>query len=362
MEEPVSPTVSSVKKRKLSKSDIGEFPKQVSSWTQNHLDVLGIFYDSRPLVDLNILIDKASSPVIPKLPTCFQPVIDWLKYYFDYNVRDYDDHRNIDEHKKDVEQMTSCRTRLLNESSGSHLQYMLKNIPENEEDSVKFKSLIATIWSSAIEFVEDLIEYMVIKTQKATIPEMRYRDIHRSFLHVCGLKVRSGESKKQVLEVRKYFVCSEPDLRCTISAKDKDDPFVPSLLLIGKVKKKKERQRMKHEKFTASELNRFARNVLGQHGGELLLERDFSPFMSYEGSTLVFGAMCIGTQIIFTALEMDGEHFLAITTPEEASDEENVGSSTIFYTKPYDILNSEDRCEMYEGLLRFACFQRNYVF
>ena len=60
---------------------------------------------------------------------------------------------------------------------------------------------------------------------------------------------------------------------------------------------------------------------------------------------------------IFTALEMDGDHFLAITSSEKVIGQVTDKSSTFFNTKPYGILNSEDRCEVCEGLLILDVFR-----
>lgn len=52
-------------------------------------------------------------------------------------------------------------------------------------------------------------------------------------------------------------------------------------------------------------------NIIGQHGGELLLEVNDSCFEKTgdtedsDQSTLVFGAMCVGTQVSYSAFSSD---------------------------------------------------------
>lgn len=43
---------------------------------------------------------------------------------------------------------------------------------------------------------------------------------------------------------------------------------------------------------------------------------------------------------------------------EVLDDDECIGKSPIFFTRPYNLLKAADRSELYESLLRIACYQK----
>ncbi|KAK3103137.1 hypothetical protein FSP39_016745, partial [Pinctada imbricata] len=60
--------------------------------------------------------------------------------------------------------------------------------------------------------------------------------------------------------------------------------------------------------------------------------------------------------IIFTCLEMDTEHFLAIQNEDFDKDEVDEMKGDISYSRPYNFLDATDRAEILE-----ACFWLGYV-
>ncbi|KAK3105701.1 hypothetical protein FSP39_003813 [Pinctada imbricata] len=89
-------------------------------------------------------------------------------------------------------------------------------------------------------------------------------------------------------------------------------------------------------------------HVLGQHGIELIVERKESHL--FPG---VLGIICIGTQIIFTFLNITNDHYEEIL--DDAVDRKHKAS--IMYTRPYDFMDEADRNELLEPFFWLGCIQ-----
>ncbi|XP_061163981.1 uncharacterized protein LOC133173080 isoform X1 [Saccostrea echinata] len=98
-------------------------------------------------------------------------------------------------------------------------------------------------------------------------------------------------------------------------------------------------------KFQGQSLDR----LLGQHGGELLVENLNSVLFN-----TVLGIICIQTTVIFTCLKLDPEHLREL---EDASKPEN-GRSRIHYSKPYNFLVKKDREEILDTMFHLGLLCR----
>ncbi|CAG2222613.1 unnamed protein product [Mytilus edulis] len=166
------------------------------------------------------------------------------------------------------------------------------------------------------------------------------------------------------MKVGKCVITSQPELRCCID--EITELNMKTVMVVGGVKQRKVTLPSAHD-FKIEDLNPY--DIIGQHGANLLLEIQDSCFEKTgdeeDGRSLVFGAICVGTQVIFTALEMNKSHIHAIKQLEGedlnkvVGDDNVVETSSISYTRPYNILKAADRSEMYEPLLRMIFCSAN---
>ncbi|XP_076085028.1 uncharacterized protein LOC143055861 [Mytilus galloprovincialis] len=216
-------------------------------------------------------------------------------------------------------------------------------------------------WNGIYGFGEKLI-YFMLENRKGTSNDMVCRQLFRDFFVMFGLNLMDGESKNKSIKIGKSVITSHPELRCCID--EITELNMKTVMVVGGVKQRKVTLPSAHD-FKIEDLNPY--DIIGQHGANLLLEIQDSCFEKTgdeeDGRSFVFGAICVGTQVIFTALEMKKSHIHAIKQLEGedlnkvVGDDNVVETSSISYTRPYNILKAADRSEMYEPLLRLACYQ-----
>lgn len=90
--------------------------------------------------------------------------------------------------------------------------------------------------------------------------------------------------------------------------------------------------------------------ALGQHGVQLLMERDSSFFRPN-----VVGILCIGTKIIFTYLDINQEHYEELL--EKSKEINGKNKARISYTRPFDYMDLCDRHEILELFFWFGFVQ-----
>ncbi|CAC5408570.1 unnamed protein product [Mytilus coruscus] len=317
------------------------FDNLVSHWDLNNLEILGLFYAKQP-VDINTLLNKSLSynSQISHLSPRLKTFITILERFLNFDVSLPDDY-------SEGEQREDRRARWTNEMEA-------------------LASLFDSIMAYVREFYNDLKQFMVdSKLNRCT--EGSYRELSRAFLKACGLGIRAGNAMNQTLEIGELTIKSVPDLRCCFHSNSSEVNYqVETVLVIGEIKQWKRNWKLLHSMdFKSQHLQPC--NVLGQHGGQLLLETNSTCFRigvdsGHQPSRLVYGAIVIGTQIVFTALEISEQHLTEIenvkTYKGRMENENRTGNSTISYTRPYDYLKVSERSLIYESLLRFACYQK----
>ncbi|XP_052089510.1 uncharacterized protein LOC127726246 [Mytilus californianus] len=358
------PTTS--KRQKLTSTV--SFDNLVSHWGLNNLEILGLFYAEKP-VDINTLLDKSLSynSQILHLSPRLKTFITILERFLNFDVSLPDDY-------SEGEQREDRRARWTNEMEAlarckieADKVYKYEEVIDNETQiDNDLLCLFDSIMASVREFYNDLKQFMVdSKLNRCT--EGSYRELSRAFLKACGLGIRAGNVMNQTFEIGELTVKSVPDLRCCFHSNSSEVNYqVETVLVIGEIKKWKRNWKLLHSMdFRSQHLQPC--NVLGQHGGQLLLETNSTSFRigvdsGHQPSRLVYGAIVIGTQVIFTALEISEQHLTEIenvkTYKGRMENENRTGNSTISYTRPYDYLKASERSLLYESLLRFACYQK----
>lgn len=337
------------------------------------MDFLGLFYTENAY-DVDTLLDKSllyESP-IPPLDNKFKPFVKFLNRFLNFEAREYDDLNDGEKRsdrqtrwEEEIKQQNECRKEV--DKVWEYDKVMDSPINRDGTLSCLFTSILASIR----EFYNELTEFM-IDNKLDSCSEGAYRDLCRSFLKTCGLELRTGDTKKKTLNIGDLDVKSIPDLRCCLRDEKSAAYYfrtkTETVVMIGEVKRWRRNWKLQRSlDFKSHHLQPC--NVLGQHGGKLLLETRDTCFNFKKGSNqqlsrLVFGAMAIGTQIVFTALEITEQHLTDIesvkTDKGRVNDEVNVGDSNIFYTRPYDFFKAADRSLLYESLLRLACYQKGF--
>ncbi|XP_076094665.1 uncharacterized protein LOC143065155 isoform X2 [Mytilus galloprovincialis] len=95
--------------------------------------------------------------------------------------------------------------------------------------------------------------------------------------------------------------------------------------------------------------NWISSNVLGQHGGELLIHFDkFAGILTQKEFFYRPGMILFGTKVVFTLLVCSKKHWMEITD----TDSVKKGTSFISYSEPKDLLIKKDRDELVESIAR----------
>ncbi|XP_061177621.1 uncharacterized protein LOC133186382 [Saccostrea echinata] len=102
---------------------------------------------------------------------------------------------------------------------------------------------------------------------------------------------------------------------------------------------------IRDEKFRSQPLE----NMLGQHGGELLVE-----IMNSAIPNTSFGIICVKTTIIFTRLDLSTEHFQKLRNGDKLEDDR----SRILYSRPYNFLIRKDREEILDTMFQLGLLCR----
>ncbi|XP_071124450.1 uncharacterized protein [Mytilus edulis] len=344
------------------------FDNLVSHWDLTNLERLGIFYAVQP-VDINTLLDKSLSynSQISHLSPNLKTFITILERFLNFNVSLPDDYSEGERREDRQARWTNEMEALARCKIEADKVYKYEEVIDNEtETDNDLLCLFDSIMASVREFYVDLKQFMVdSKLNRCT--EGSYRELCRAFLKTCGLGTRAGNVLNQTLEIGELTVKSSPDLRCYSHSNSLVDNYQEeTVLVIGEIKQWKRNWKLLHSMdFRSHHLQPC--NVLGPHGGQLLLETNSTCFRigvdsEQQRCRLVYGAIIIGTQVVFTALEISEQHLTEIenvkTYKGRIENENRIGNSIISYTRPYDYLKASERSFIYESLLRFACYQK----
>lgn len=167
--------------------------------------------------------------------------------------------------------------------------------------------------------------------------------------------VRGDATGKMQLDLYGEETSSVPDLRFSMQRKCSAEERGVSVITatIGEVKMwslaKEENTEFEFDIRNLKLKGQSVDSLMGQHGGELLVESTKSALQSTN-----LGIICIKTLIIFTCLDMNTEHLSSL---QEGSPVDNE-KSYIHYSKPYNILVRKDREEILETMFHLGLLCR----
>lgn len=217
---------------------------------------------------------------------------------------------------------------------------------------------IFCIWHAGIveyvQYYSDLIKDL--SSDRRLGVEGEFCQLLTFFCKIFLLNPTRGDAMRKVkLKLNGVETTSVPDLRFSLqgecSAEERGLSFMT--VAVGEVKM----WSLVHEEKTASEFNirnlkfkgQSVDKLLGQHGGELLVESTKSALQNTN-----LGIICVKTMIIFTCLDMDTEHLSCLQGGSSVDDEK----SNVHYSKPFNFLVRKDREEIMDTLFHLGLLCR----
>lgn len=353
----VSSSRSSTKKyrKRLSRSqssadsaylaDSESLPSSTSHWNTLCLEKLGIFYHNEYFSSPLDIIERINS-----LTQCFGPMTtDQMQYIGDI----------IDTLTFDIS-MNECKE-FEQDPADQHLTEVI--LPELEEQIKKIRQhfskgiRVKTLPEEFLHVVTHVLRYELgrFKSIKRMGPatEDLYVSVFNLFARLCGVDTVPGSLWRTKMEVGYNDVTSTADLlimplECPESFR-KDYPDADSVAVVSVVEVKKLSSKKVPDELcvTSSIYDDVDSKTLGQHGGELLLHlRNYEEKLIRRRRVLP-GMIVIGTEVIFTVLEIDAKHLAQVYSRETVD-----SKAKIFYSRPMDFLKKKDRDVLMEAIIR----------
>ncbi|XP_076094666.1 uncharacterized protein LOC143065155 isoform X3 [Mytilus galloprovincialis] len=233
---------------------------------------------------------------------------------------------------------------------------------------------------SSLDQVVYLLNHIMMMIQKMrsslkTLPKSGFKDLFKIFIQLSGLFASDGKlwTADRII-LRDHEVISEADVAITSVGTDQEEfDDISALVSIVEIDNHDnlisiniKQQEIKSLSKLASDssdslvsegpvldmppiCNWISSNVLGQHGGELLIHFDkFAGILTQKEFFYRPGMILFGTKVVFTLLVCSKKHWMEITD----TDSVKKGTSFISYSEPKDLLIKKDRDELVESIAR----------
>ncbi|KAK3107384.1 hypothetical protein FSP39_013371 [Pinctada imbricata] len=277
-----------------------KYPTTASNWKLSHLEDIGICYDTKPSTLQDFFTFLRSTEVIEsngfsELPPISKTLIQLSSELWTVSYDFQDDlFKGVRSKLKEVDDLKAE----VMETEGD-LKRKVKEYVGVKEDKVE---RLFNGWSwNMIEFwncVGDLLARYKMAEQR----DGRFTFLLMAFSRLFFLRPESGDLYPAELYIKDVIVHGTPAVRFIMRNKKKIDENGLELFIVTKVKNYNVfRGEFTPDTFTSENISK---NVRGQHGITLVMERYASLF--FPG---VVGVLCIGTKIIFTYLELSASHF-----------------------------------------------------
>ncbi|XP_061190304.1 uncharacterized protein LOC133198191 [Saccostrea echinata] len=327
----------------------------ISKWTTKTLDEFGIAYYNDPITieEFTIKIQSRAHEVCDKKVPDFVSTLKTLckrGLVFSLDLPEKETLKSLDK----LSDSTTRLREILN-NFDTFINDVLKKEDEYLGKEWRNKALFFA-WSHNVRsFLNYYKKFLDIMNSSMTeswlakpVREAHLQELFMVFSKIFFLEPEMGDKEVKRLIIGAHVVSCIPDIRFTCL-----NPLQRSVLLmlteVKKVEPFPENRSFEPRKTRASSesssesdqtsgnyIHRILSiNVLGQHGGELLSELRSSAF----APTMVVGCICMGTEIIFTYMEMMQTHLNKIVYDGKCDGE----TSLIRYTKPLNYLIEEDR-------------------
>ncbi|XP_063396128.1 uncharacterized protein LOC134680819 isoform X2 [Mytilus trossulus] len=304
-----------------------DLPKDVVSWTVSNLGKLGIIYDriAKPTPNdvLQIVTDKTG--------------------YYGYLTRGQQELKDLLFEHLDIDLTKDKLNRKQYYLKGeiiNDLQLNADRIQNELEHGSNQSPSQSVIYKHALDFIKE-VKRLVNKM--ADCNNLGHGPVPEAFY-------TSGQLYKTTIKIAGVKVTSVPDL---VLEKNEDitSHSVSSTVTIAEVKKasinanKEERKEVDQDQ-KANIQHWLSDEVLGRHGGELLLA-----WNSME-TGFVPGMIIIGTKIYFTLLHINYYHVHLLGPGVKNMNEVGKQKATVYYSEPKDILVKDDRNDLIQSMMR----------
>ncbi|XP_048750468.2 uncharacterized protein LOC125662331 isoform X1 [Ostrea edulis] len=338
----------------------------VSNWTTKTLNEYGIMYKNNP-----VTIEEFTNTIKSKAnEVCEKTDPDFLSTLVMLSKRGLAFSLDIPERVKENK---------LSESSDKVLQILrdfdafVNEILEKEEkyigSEVRNKTLFFT-WTysvrSFLNYYKKFLEIVNISLAESMLTkpvmEAHLHELFMVFSRIFFLEPELGSKEVKRLIIGTKVVSCIPDVRFTclnpqkhgvlmmLTEGKKDESFRENKSFESRRTRRSSESSVESDDDSGNYIHSLLDiHVLGRHGGELLSELRTSAF----APTMVFGCICVETEIIFTYLEMKGDHLNKIVFEGNCYGE----SSYIRYTKPLNYLMEEERSRCLDLLFLLGFIQ-----
>ncbi|XP_052082026.1 uncharacterized protein LOC127719790 [Mytilus californianus] len=292
-----------------------------------------------------------------------------------------------DDQKFDMERLQECMTF---NSSIAEVMEDEADIVQNADGDIFFPDLendIENLSSPSLQRAEDFLVnvQLMISCHVAflngltenEVPEDMFVNILEAFSNMCHILPVPGSAFKSKKIIQNVPVTSSPHV-VLIPWKNRLISFAEEaacIVSVAQVQKEKQAKKsqakwknteptkfsqdLKHSSDCGSKVSQvpliFEKvhgNILGQHGGELLInEHSYGSILS-KGRILKYlpGIICIGTEVIFTLLKINSNHLRELKTKSKTVRQDT--KATIYYSEPKDLLRKVDRDILIESFIR----------
>ncbi|XP_062590498.1 uncharacterized protein LOC134252077 isoform X2 [Saccostrea cucullata] len=381
---PISPSSGSSRKRKLSQRSRSQscdsddsystndsrsqshergnsYRSDVSKWNINTLEPFGIFYDEKAteLTELTkCVLEKLYSVEFygiknraafwTKLLEIKECLIESTKKCMSpFN----EDLESIIMSPK-IEEIENC---LIHARRNIKEEFMSMRIGSSSSEFLS-RHLFSLWYAGITEFIEyysDFIQGLV--SGQRTGVEGAFIQLLTLFSKILLLNpVRGDAWQKTEMRLNGEDMTSTPDIRYTVLGEPTRFTTCSSLITgtVGEVNMWPHYKSDNVDDFCIKDKklqSQAVENMLGQHGGELLVE-----VMNSAIPNTSVGIICVQTKIIFTRLDLSTEHCRKLRNADKLEDTR----SRILYSRPYNILVRKDREEILDTMLQLGLLCR----
>ncbi|XP_062614571.1 uncharacterized protein LOC134276327 [Saccostrea cucullata] len=334
---------------------------RVLNWSTSQLESFGIYYDVKA-TELSELykstLEKMFSWSVGN--TAFLTKLLHIKEVLIESTKNCVQSLDVDE---DFE-MENLRLPDITEETKKCIQAMAQI---KEEMSLKFGSEAASdnlsrdlysLWftgiSEYVQYYSDLIKELNSEGRGAV--EGQFSQLLKFFSKIFLMNPMRGDASQKVkMTLNGIETSSVPDLRCSMQG-DLSIGNVGSLVTVSVGEVKTCLPCAYGEKISTDFYitkwklrNQSVDGLLGQHGGELLLETNKSVLADTN-----LGIICVKTMIIFTRLDWEKGHLVCLKYGTKVDDKR----SYIHYSKPYNFLVRKDREEILDTMFNLGLLCR----
>lgn len=315
------------------------FPQNASEWTISNLSALKIFYDDRATdlsVYMSLLIKESDEIALSdiQLPAIysFMSTRTLLAHPFVFDERTFGTEEQKTSNRNNGKTDVREALRVLNAEGTQNFQ---DSLPQDIRIDTFYR------WKLNLKdfctFFKALLDRWDMESQR----KGRFTHLFMLFLRTCLLCPEPGDTYHETLKIQNITVGGDPNARLKA---------YPSQKTVAVIEVKPEHVFTVDQDYANLPINQQMQpKLLGQHGIELLLQKNTSIFKSG-----VAGIVCVGTKVIFTFLKIEQDHFSQIVSDGTADEAHR---AIIFNTKPFDFMKNTDRKELMEILLKLAVVQ-----